>query len=48
MKKKQIQSYLLDKDYKQLKKLADADGDLFASFVRKILLNYLKQNANGK
>ena len=40
--KKQIQSYLSVEDYSKLKKLADAQGQLFASFIRQILINYLK------
>lgn len=48
MKKIQIQSYVDKDSHEKLKKLADADGLSFASFVRKVLLNFLKQNKDGK
>lgn len=48
MKKKQIQSYILESDYSKLKKLADSQGLLFATLVRQILINHLKVISDGK
>lgn len=38
---KQIQSYISIDKYNQLKKLADDQGLLFATFIRQILTSYL-------
>ena len=46
--KKQVQSYLSVEDYIKLKEVADSKGILFATLVRIILLNYLKQIKDGK
>lgn len=40
--KRQIQSYISEEDYNQLKKIADDNGLLFATLVRQIIINYLK------
>lgn len=41
--KKQIQSYISEEDYSKLKYEADKQGLLFATLVRQIIINYLKQ-----
>lgn len=44
MKSKQIQGYISIEDYDSLKLIADSQGLLFATLLRQIIKNYLKQN----
>ncbi len=46
MKRKQIQSYISENDYNILKELAESKGLLFATLIRQILINFLKDNKN--
>lgn len=47
MKNKQIQSYISEQDYNELKKISQENGLLFATLIRQILINYLKDKKNG-
>jgi predicted DNA binding CopG/RHH family protein len=42
MKKRQIQGYVSEEVYSQLKQIADDKGLLFATLLRQIILDYLK------
>lgn len=48
MKNKQIQSYISEQDYNDLKKISQENGLLFATLIRQILINYLKDKKNGR
>lgn len=45
--KKQIQSYISQEDYNELKNIADEQGLLFATLIRQIIINYLKTTNNA-
>lgn len=44
--KRQIQSYISEEDYSKLKLIAKKEGLLFATLVRKIILEFLKTKTN--
>jgi hypothetical protein len=44
--KRQIQSYISEEDYSKLKLIAEKEGLLFATLVRKIILEFLKTKTN--
>jgi predicted DNA binding CopG/RHH family protein len=45
---KQIQSYISEEDYNELKKIAKSQGLLFATLIRQIIVNYLKTVKNDR
>ena len=44
--KRQIQSYISEEDYSNLKLIAEKEGLLFATLIRQIIINYLKSKNN--
>ena len=44
MKSKQIQGYISEADYSKLKEIAGNQGLLFATLLRQIIKNYLREN----
>lgn len=46
MKNKQIQSYVSEELYSQLKQVAKSQGLLVATLIRQLIINYLKSIKN--